>query len=172
MEWTVRGLCKAAAFFINGNFLIPVFRKLAFHAEWQLFSKLRIKEQEWNELFAAYKEKYPELAEQLSLGMKGELPKDWDQSPPFLIVVLFEPARSADPPTKKGIFLAIPFSTFWFGVREFAMGAALNGMALHGGLRVFGGTFFVFSDYLSHFWLSFYLNPQGQQIPRQRKEFS
>ncbi|WP_423059555.1 hypothetical protein [Bacillus safensis] len=36
----------------------------------------------------------------------------------------------------------------WFGVREFAMGAALNGMALHGGLRVFGGTFFVFSDYL------------------------
>ena len=36
----------------------------------------------------------------------------------------------------------------WFGVREFAMGAALNGMALHGGLKVFGGTFFVFSDYL------------------------
>ena len=40
------------------------------------------KEQEWNELFAAYKEKYPELAEQLSLGMKGELPKDWDQEVP------------------------------------------------------------------------------------------
>src|SRR5699024_1242037 len=36
----------------------------------------------------------------------------------------------------------------WFGVREFAMGAALNGMALHGGLRVYGGTFFVFSDYV------------------------
>ena len=36
----------------------------------------------------------------------------------------------------------------WFGVREFAMGAALNGMALHGGLNVFGGTFFVFSDYV------------------------
>ncbi|WP_273450292.1 transketolase [Streptococcus ferus] len=35
-----------------------------------------------------------------------------------------------------------------FGVREFAMGAILNGMALHGGLRVYGGTFFVFSDYL------------------------
>src|SRR5699024_4839271 len=36
----------------------------------------------------------------------------------------------------------------WFGVREFAMGAALNGMALHGGLKVYGATFFVFSDYL------------------------
>lgn len=35
-----------------------------------------------------------------------------------------------------------------FGVREFAMGTVLNGMALHGGLRVYGGTFFVFSDYL------------------------
>lgn len=35
-----------------------------------------------------------------------------------------------------------------FGVREFAMGAALNGMALHGGSRVFGSTFLVFSDYL------------------------
>src|SRR5690606_9832767 len=33
-------------------------------------------------------------------------------------------------------------------VREFGMGAAMNGMALHGGVKVFGGTFFVFSDYL------------------------
>lgn len=36
----------------------------------------------------------------------------------------------------------------WFGVREHAMGAALNGMALHGGVRVYGGTFLVFCDYL------------------------
>ncbi|WP_270210808.1 transketolase [Streptococcus anginosus] len=35
-----------------------------------------------------------------------------------------------------------------FGVREFAMGTILNGMALHGGLHVYGGTFFVFSDYV------------------------
>ena len=35
-----------------------------------------------------------------------------------------------------------------FGVREFAMGAILNGMSRHGGLRVYGGTFFVFSDYV------------------------
>jgi transketolase len=36
----------------------------------------------------------------------------------------------------------------WFGVREFAMAAAVNGMALHGGVKPFGATFFVFSDYL------------------------
>ncbi|NIP78638.1 MAG: transketolase, partial [Gemmatimonadetes bacterium] len=35
-----------------------------------------------------------------------------------------------------------------FGVREHAMGAAVNGMALHGGLRPYGGTFLVFSDYM------------------------
>lgn len=35
-----------------------------------------------------------------------------------------------------------------FGVREFAMGCILNGVMLHGGLRIYGGTFFVFSDYL------------------------
>ena len=36
----------------------------------------------------------------------------------------------------------------YFGVREFAMASMLNGMMLHGGVRVFGGTFFVFCDYL------------------------
>jgi transketolase len=35
-----------------------------------------------------------------------------------------------------------------FGVREHAMGSILSGMALHGGLRVYGGTFLVFSDYM------------------------
>jgi transketolase len=35
-----------------------------------------------------------------------------------------------------------------FGIREHAMGAILNGMSLHGGLRPFGGTFLVFSDYM------------------------
>lgn len=38
--------------------------------------------------------------------------------------------------------------TVHFGIREHAMGAALNGMALHGGFRPFGSTFLVFSDYL------------------------
>ena len=49
-----------------------------------------------------------------------------------------------------GDFLPSDYSgrNIWFGVSEFAMGTALNGMALHGGLHVFGGTFFVFSDYV------------------------
>ncbi len=39
---------------------------------------------------------------------------------------------------------------FHFGIREHAMAAICNGMALHGGLRVYCGTFFVFSDYMKH----------------------
>ena len=38
--------------------------------------------------------------------------------------------------------------TLHFGVREHAMGAVMNGIALHGGTRVYGGTFLMFSDYM------------------------
>lgn len=50
----------------------------------------------------------------------------------------------------KGVFSweAPGGSNIYFGVREHAMGAILNGMALHGGLRVFGSTFLTFSDYM------------------------
>ncbi|MCZ2860253.1 transketolase [Blastococcus sp. VKM Ac-2987] len=42
-----------------------------------------------------------------------------------------------------------PFGrTIHFGVREHAMGAVMNGIALHGGTRVYGGTFLTFSDYM------------------------
>ncbi len=56
---------------------------------------------------------------------------------------------SADlaPSTKTG-FTAHPDRTLHFGIREHAMGAIVNGLALHGGLRPFGATFLVFSDYM------------------------
>jgi transketolase len=48
-----------------------------------------------------------------------------------------------------GVFTAgQPGRQVYFGVREHAMGGVLNGMALHGGVLPFGGTFFVFSDYM------------------------
>ncbi|MCY7945466.1 transketolase [Bacillus atrophaeus] len=135
------------------------------------------KEEEWNELFDKYKEIYPELAEQLELGIKGELPKDWDKEVPVYEKGSSLASRASSGEVLNSIAKQIPYfvggsadlagsnktniknaadytaadysgRNFWFGVREFAMGAALNGMALHGGLRVFGGTFFVFSDYL------------------------
>lgn len=135
------------------------------------------KEAAWNELFAQYEKEYPELAAQLQLAIEGKLPENWDQEVPVYEAGSSLASRASSGEVLNGIAKQVPFfiggsadlagsnkttikntddfgkdhyagKNIWFGVREFAMGAALNGMALHGGLRVFGGTFFVFSDYL------------------------
>ncbi|MEX3503962.1 transketolase [Corynebacterium sp. LK2510] len=47
------------------------------------------------------------------------------------------------------MFTAQPYGrNLHFGIREHAMGAIMNGIALHGGTRVYGGTFLIFSEYL------------------------
>lgn len=135
------------------------------------------KEQEWNELFAAYKEANPELAAQFELAHRGELPEGWDAEAPVYEPGSNEATRNSSGAALNAFAKTVPqvfggsadlagsnktymkdlgdYSrenyegrNIWFGVREFAMGAAVNGMALHGGLKVFGATFFVFSDYL------------------------
>lgn len=135
-------------------------------------------EKEWNEILTKYKEKYPELARELELAINNELPEGWDKElPQFDPEEAALATRASSGKVLNAIAKAVPnffggsadlagsnkttindeddFSrqnyagrNIWFGVREHAMGAALNGMALHGGLRVYGGTFFVFSDYL------------------------
>lgn len=157
------------------EFYIPEEVKLYFK---QLKEVSDHKEQVWNELFAKYRETYPTLAEELQKSIKGELPESWDMDIPIYRIgedklatrassgeVLNALAKnvpqlfggSADLASSnktllkgKGNFSSADYSgrNIWFGVREFAMGAAVNGMALHGGVKVFGATFFVFSDYL------------------------
>ncbi len=134
-------------------------------------------EAEWNELYASYKATHPELAEQFELANKGDLPKGWDQDAPVYDVGSSVATRSSSGEALNAFAKQVPqlfggsadlassnktmmkdlgdFTrddyagrNIWFGVREFAMGCALNGMALHGGVKVFGATFFVFSDYL------------------------
>lgn len=135
-------------------------------------------EEEWNQLFAKYEQAHPELAKELKLAIAGELPADWDHDLPVyepekdtlatraasgdMINAIAQKVPyffggSADLASSNNTMMkgAGDFSkdhyagrNIWFGVREFAMAAALNGMALHGGLKVYGGTFFVFSDYL------------------------
>src|SRR5699024_644208 len=125
-----------------------------------------------------YKEKYPVLGKELENAMAGKLPEGWDKNLPVYEPGKDELAtRAASGEVLNGLAKAIPhlfggsadlagsnktaikeeedFSkkdytgrNIWFGVREFAMAAALNGIALHGGLKAYVGTFFVFSDYL------------------------
>ncbi|MCK1993827.1 transketolase [Peribacillus muralis] len=135
------------------------------------------KEEAWNEMFKNYKEAHPELAGQLELAIKGELPAEWDREIPVYEEGKTLASRASSGEVLNAIAKKVPSfiggsadlagsnntaikgetdflpgnysgRNIWFGVREFAMGAALNGMTLHGGLKVYGGTFFVFSDYL------------------------
>jgi transketolase len=135
------------------------------------------KEKEWNDTFAQYKKEYPELASQLEDALNNNLPEGWDQDIPVYSEGKSLASRASSGEALNGIAKNLPIliggsadlagsnktmikgsadympgsyegRNIWFGVREFAMGAAMNGIALHGGVKVFGGTFFVFSDYL------------------------
>ncbi|MGG3451233.1 transketolase [Domibacillus aminovorans] len=136
------------------------------------------KEQEWNELFARYEKLHPDAAKELKIAISGDLPENWDANVPnYRVGEDTLATRTSSGDVLNGLAQNVPqlfggsadlsssnktylkgesdFSAenyggrnIWFGVREFGMGAALNGMALHGGVKVFGATFFVFSDYL------------------------
>lgn len=131
----------------------------------------------WNELFESYKNEYPELAAQFVNAMENKLPENYASELPVYEAGTAVATRSSSGDAINAIAKTTPSffggsadlagsnkttikgagdffadtpegRNIWFGVREFAMGAAMNGMALHGGLNVFGGTFFVFSDYV------------------------
>ncbi|MGG3874366.1 transketolase [Brevibacillus laterosporus] len=135
------------------------------------------KEAEWDELLAAYEKAYPELAAQFKQVSNGEVSKDFDADLPTYEIGSKLATRAASGNAINGLAKRMPNliggsadlahsnntlikgakdflpgsyegRNLWFGVREFAMGAALNGMMLHGGVKAFGGTFFVFSDYV------------------------
>ncbi|QHJ71082.1 transketolase [Planococcus halotolerans] len=134
-------------------------------------------EAEWNKLFEQYEREHPELADQLKAAIRGDLPENFDAEFPEYEVGKKQATRASSGDMVNAIAKTVPSffggsadlagsnktnikgggdfdaenplgRNIWFGVREFAMGTALNGMALHGGLHVFGGTFFVFSDYV------------------------
>jgi transketolase len=133
-------------------------------------------EQEWNDLFAAYKKENGELAAQFERCFAAKLAEGWEKALPSYPVdgkpmatrnaggaimnaiedavpELFGGAADLTESTKtlfkkSGNFHLDPAGrNVYFGVREFAMHAAVNGMAAHGGLIPYGSTFFTFSDY-------------------------
>ncbi|MBI5932268.1 MAG: transketolase [Chloroflexi bacterium] len=131
----------------------------------------------WNQKFNEYKKSNPEKGMELERSLAGRLPKGWEKALPTFpadakgmatraasgkVINALAPilpeliGGSADlaPSNNTKIDNVPAFQketpqgrNFHFGVREHAMGAALNGMALFGGLIPYGGTFLVFSDY-------------------------
>ncbi len=134
-------------------------------------------EDAWKALLENYSKQYPELADEFKLAISGKLPKNYrDELPLFdsdhnaatradsgeviqalskSVPSFFGGSADLAGSNKSNVKEATDYDrntpegkNIWFGVREFAMGAAVNGMAAHGGLHPYGATFFVFSDYL------------------------
>ncbi|EKW98508.1 transketolase [Ligilactobacillus saerimneri] len=130
----------------------------------------------WNEMFAKYAAEYPELAQAFKASFTNELPANLASAvPTYTTESIASRAASANAINAiaqemdnlwggaadlsssnktmisgSGDFQPDSYAgrNIWFGVREFGMACAMNGILLHGGTRVFGGTFFVFTDYL------------------------
>jgi len=159
----------------NKEFFVP--HSVYEHME-QVKEKGEKLESQWRKLFQSYKKEYPDLALEWERWEKNEIdPKSLELAPSYgpdpkgiatrvasgkMINHLSKMAKnilggSADlAPSNKTLiedekdfqFPDYKGRNIRFGVREHAMGAILNGMALHGGLIPYGGTFLIFSDYM------------------------
>ncbi|UCE51873.1 MAG: transketolase [Desulfobacterales bacterium] len=160
---------------LEPNFLIPQEALKHFRTA---IDKGKELENQWLAKLQTYKQIYPELTEEWQRWISGELPENWQEEIPIFPAdpkglatrvssgnVLNAAASkftnlvggSADlAPSNKTLidgqadYQANQYEgrNLRFGVREHAMGSILNGVALHGGLIPYGGTFLVFSDYM------------------------
>ncbi|MFC2055001.1 transketolase [Chloroflexota bacterium] len=135
-------------------------------------------EKDWQIRLDAYREAYPDLEIELNRRLSGTLPDNWESALPIFtsddkglatrvasgkvinalakcIPELIGGSADLAPSNKTWIDGSPSFQpesyqgrNFNFGVREHAMGAVVNGMAVHGGVIPYGGTFLVFSDYM------------------------
>ncbi len=134
-------------------------------------------EKEWEALVKKYEKEFPELGKTLKDTRKNELPKDWEKSLPTFDGVEAKATRAYSGEIINAIAATIPqmiggsadlapsnntmikdstdfqFGKYegrnlHYGIREHAMGAAMNGMALYGSVIPYGGTFQTFSDYM------------------------
>ncbi len=132
---------------------------------------------QWQTRFDAYASAFPDLAKEWNDFLQGKLPAGWEESLPAFspqeasmatrqasgkVLNAIAPrlraliGGSADLAPSNNTYLtdfedsnlSAQGRNFHFGVREHGMGAILNGMALHGGIRPYGATFLVFSDYM------------------------
>lgn len=144
---------------------------------YQTLRRLEEVEESWNKLFEEYKKDHPEKAKLLAVYLNKEVPVDYLESEAYYdfakamasrassgealnriadkVGHLFGGSADLAPSNNSMIKSAVDFSradysgrNVHFGVREHAMGAIANGLALHGGITPYVATFFVFADYM------------------------
>lgn len=147
------------------------------HFHDQMISSGEKAEQDWQTLFNDYEIAYPELSMQYKNAYNNQLPEKYEEKLPVFQKGYNSASRVTSSEIIQSLAEMIPQlwggsadlsssnhtmikhaddytrqsyhgRNIWFGVREFAMAAAANGIQLHGGTKVFCGTFFVFVDYL------------------------
>ena len=170
-------LTRAALDWPHAPFVIPE----ALKSDWDALKNGAAAEAAWQETFAVYTEAFPELAQDLTRRMQGELPAIWPEAMATLRrdaqetgKVLASRQASGEVIAQLSALLpellggsadlsgsnntnwpaAAPITAedasgnyIYYGVREFGMTAIANGMALHGGLVPFTGTFLMFMEY-------------------------
>ncbi len=133
-------------------------------------------EDEWDRRFQAYRQDHPQLAERFLSALSGTLPTGWHRDIPAFPVEKSVATRAASGTVLNALAAKIPWlaggsadltpstktliagsgyysrddrsgRNFAWGIREHAMCACASGMALHGGIRPYAATFFVFTDY-------------------------
>jgi len=133
-------------------------------------------EDEWNGRLEAYRKAYPDLADRLTASLSGTLPAGWEADLPVFSPEKGIATRAASGTALNAVAAKIPWlaggsadlspstktvisgsgyvsrdnhsgRNIAWGIREHAMAACAAGMALHGGVRPFTATFFVFTDY-------------------------
>ncbi len=131
----------------------------------------------WDETFARYEQEHADLARQWKGAMAGSLPEGWAETLPVFAPGESLATRAASGKTLNALAPLLPTliggsadlapsnntylsglgdfepgspggRNLHFGVREHAMGGVLNGLAAHGGMFAYGGTFLIFSDYM------------------------
>ncbi|MCP4248254.1 MAG: transketolase, partial [bacterium] len=134
-------------------------------------------ETEWGARCAEYASTFPGPWAELQRRLRGEMPERWDDDLPSFPAGTQVATRGASGKVLNALagrlpeifggsadlagsvktmlagidaFQSASYSgrNVFFGVREHGMGAVMNGLALHGGIRPYGGTFLVFSDYM------------------------
>ena len=158
---------------VNKNFFVPAEALKTFR---KCVDQGKKAEAAWRKKIDAYTRKHPELAEEWQAAIFCKLQRGWDAKVPTFANAAPIATRAASGQVLNGLAEKLPNlmggsadlapsnntlikSSFdfqkgsydgrniRFGVREHAMGAILSGMALHGGIRPYGGTFLVFADY-------------------------
>src|SRR5881628_1961193 len=147
-------------------------------AHWRLARERGARlEADWRKQYDAYRQAHPQLAAELERRLTGRLPDGWDEALPTFAPTEAQATRAASGKVLNAIAPKLTeliggsadlagstnvvfrnggdvAAGSWgarnihFGVREHGMGAILNGLALHGGVRPVGSTFLIFSDYM------------------------